>query len=227
MLATQVGRDYTFLHPEVLDGKCSVEGDALRLNNPVNHETYKVVIIPGHTTIYWSNLKKVKAFYDNGGKVIATGTLPHKSAEFGHDEDVVKTIEVLFPGKPYPPAGSRNERGGMAAFLKTPSARTLQDTLDRMLEVYDVEFEPGKALRYIHKIHDQRHVYFLANLGKAAIDSRVELRGKLRPELWNPHTGDFSLPKHLHQKRAAVDVTQVKISLLPTNSIFIIAQEEE
>jgi hypothetical protein len=48
------------------------------------------MIVPGHKTIYWSNLKKVKAFYDNGGKVIATGTLPYKSAEFGHDEDVVK-----------------------------------------------------------------------------------------------------------------------------------------
>jgi beta-galactosidase GanA len=90
LLATQLGRDYTFLHPEVLDERCSVQGDTLRLNNPVNSETYKVMIVPGHKTIYWSNLKKVKAFYDNGGKVIATGTLPYKAAEFGHDEDVVK-----------------------------------------------------------------------------------------------------------------------------------------
>ena len=132
LLATPLGRDYTFLHPEVLDDKCDVEGDTLRLNNRVNHETYKVMIIPGHKTIYWSNLKKIKAFYDRGGKVIATGTLPHKSAEFGHDDDVVKTIETLFPGareaslddgKPDSPASSRNERGGMAVFLKTPTAR--------------------------------------------------------------------------------------------------------
>ncbi len=47
-------------------------------------------------------------------------------------------------GNRAPPVGSRNEQGGMAVFLKKPTAQTLQDTLDRMLEVYDVEFEAGK-----------------------------------------------------------------------------------
>jgi hypothetical protein len=42
-------------------------------------------------------LKKIKQFYDNGGKVIATGQLPYKSAEFGHDADVVATIKAMFP----------------------------------------------------------------------------------------------------------------------------------
>jgi len=361
LLATQVGRDYTFLHPEVLDEKCEVEGDTLGLNNPVNHETYKVMILPGHKTIFWSNLKKVKAFYDNGGKVIATGTLPYKSAEFGHDEDVVKTIEALFPGareaaeesggvtassswpgygpelvtdgseetrwnakdgtsgdqwleidfgekrgfdrvaitevfdritsysvqyldgskwancadgttlgdksitfdkvtsskvrlyihtiksdsasiaefsvaigdvplhdgKSSPLTVAENEQGGMAAFLKKPNAQTLQDALDRMLEVYDVEFEAGNTLRYIHKIHDGRHIYFLANLGKTPVSTQVYLRGTLRPELWNPHTGEISQPKYLHEKKGTVDVTNVKISLLPATSMFIAGQENE
>ena len=89
----------------------------------------------------------------------------------------------------------------MAVFLKTPTAQTLQDTLDRMLDVYDVEFEAGKALRYIHKIHDGRHIYFLANLGKTPISTQVELRGTLQPELWNPHTGEISKPKYLHEKK--------------------------
>jgi hypothetical protein len=237
LLATQLGRDYTFLHPEVLDERCSVEGDTLRLNNRVNHETYQVVIIPGHKTIYWSNLKKAKAFYDRGGKVIATGTLPSKSAEFGHDEDVVKTIDALFPGArahvvvsdegKRNPAVSKNLQGGMAVFLEKPTAQSLQDALDRMLEVYDVEFEAGKALRYIHKICDGRHIYFLANLNERPISTRVGLRGTLRPELWNPHTGEISQLKFMHEKQGAVEVTHVRISLLPTTSMFISGQEEE
>ena len=97
LLATRVCRDFTFLHPEVLDERCSVNGDQITLNNRVNHEEYKVVILPGHRTIRWSNLKKIKQFYDNGGKVIATGQLPYKSAEFGHDADVVATIKAMFP----------------------------------------------------------------------------------------------------------------------------------
>jgi hypothetical protein len=97
LLATQVGRDFTFLHPDALDERCSVRGDCVILDNQVNYEAYKVMIVPGHKTIRWSNLKKIKQFYDHGGKVIATGQLPSKSAEFGHDADVVSTIKAMFP----------------------------------------------------------------------------------------------------------------------------------
>ena len=97
LLSTKVCRDFTFLHPEVLDERCSVKGDCLTLNNKINHEEYKVFILPGQKTIRWSNLKKVKEFYDRGGKVIATGQLPDKSAEFGHDADVVTIIKAMFP----------------------------------------------------------------------------------------------------------------------------------
>jgi hypothetical protein len=97
LLSTQVCRDFTFLHPEVLDERCAVEGDSLKLNNQINFEDYKVVILPGHRTIRWSNLQKLKEFYDKGGKVIATGQLPSKSAEFGHDAEVAATIKAMFP----------------------------------------------------------------------------------------------------------------------------------
>ena len=198
-----------------------MKGDTLRLNNPVNYEQYKVMIVPGHKTINWSNLKKIKRFFDSGGKVIATGTLPSKSAEFGHDKDVVKTIQAMFPGA----NETASESGpGMAVFIKSPTADSLRDTLDSMLGVYDVEFEAGKELRYIHKIKDGMHRYFLANLGKTQISTWVELRGSLRPVLWNPHTGDISRPEYSREKRGATDVTRVKIELSPIKSIFIIAQ---
>ena len=97
LLSTQVCRDFTFLHPEVLDARCTVEGGTLKLNNPVNYEAYKVVILPGHKTMRWSNLQKLKEYYDQGGQVIATGQLPCHSAEFGHDAEVVATIQAMFP----------------------------------------------------------------------------------------------------------------------------------
>ena len=66
--------------------------------------------------------------------MIATGTLPSKSAEFGHDEDVVRAVAALFPD---PPAIHRNARGGMAVFLQEPTVQSLQGTLDRMGGVPD------------------------------------------------------------------------------------------
>jgi hypothetical protein len=217
LLATEVGRDYTFIHPEVLDEKCSIKGTSLMLKNRINHEEYKVMIIPGHKTINWSNLKKIKAFYDHGGKVIATGTLPSKSAEFGYDEDVVKTIEAMF-------SGAKNEPSGMAVFLKKPTADTMRQTLDKMLDVYDVEFEVGKELRYIHKVKDGKDIYFFANLGKMPISTWAELRGTLSAESWNPHTGNISRPQYSHEKKGLSPVTKVKIELPPATSIFIIAR---
>jgi hypothetical protein len=96
LLALSVRRDFTFVHPEVLDEKCTVAGAELHLNNKVNAEQYKVFIIPGSRAIHWSSLKKIKEFYDNGGKVIATTRLPESSAEFGKDKEVKETIAAMF-----------------------------------------------------------------------------------------------------------------------------------
>ena len=101
MLTGAVWRDFTLLHPEIIDEKCRIDqsddGVALfKLDNKVNWEKYPVILIPGGKVISWSNLQKIKAFYDAGGKVIATSMLPSRSMEFGHDEDVCKTIEEIF-----------------------------------------------------------------------------------------------------------------------------------
>ena len=96
MLALEVRRDFTFVHPEVLDERCTVEGREIHLHNAINAEQYKVFIIPGSRAIHWSNLEKIKAFYDRGGTVIATTRLPDQSAEFGHDADVQAAIAEMF-----------------------------------------------------------------------------------------------------------------------------------
>ncbi len=96
LLALKVRRDFTFLHPEVLDARCTVEGATLRLNNKVNAEQYRVVIMPGSKVIPWTSLRRIKEFYDAGGKVIATTQLPDQSAEFGKDADARQAIAAMF-----------------------------------------------------------------------------------------------------------------------------------
>ena len=87
---------FTWLHPEVLDQKCRVDHQTLSLPNRVHPGRFSVLVLPGHKTIHWSSLKRIREFYERGGSVIATGQLPSKSAEFGHDQDVVRTIKTLF-----------------------------------------------------------------------------------------------------------------------------------
>ncbi|MCX6925848.1 MAG: glycosyl hydrolase, partial [Verrucomicrobia bacterium] len=120
-LALDVRRDFTFLHPETLDERCSVQGPMLRLNNRTNAEEYKVFIIPGSRAIHWSSLRKIKAFYDQGGIVVATTRLPDCSAEFGHDADVRKVVEEMFgsvaPAFPRVSASTAWKSGGYDAAL--------------------------------------------------------------------------------------------------------------
>ncbi|MHC4640167.1 MAG: glycosyl hydrolase, partial [Planctomycetota bacterium] len=229
LLIAGAGRDYTFIHPEVLDGDCGIEGDELVLPNKIHAECFKVFILPGHKTILWSNLKKIKQFYDHGGKVIATGQLPFKSAEFGHDKDVVLAIEAIF-GTREPNASAdfevkKNRNGGMAIRLHRLNAQTLKTVLDVALKVYDVEYESNKVLRHIHKIKDNTHIYLFANISKTQTDTYARLRGRMKLEAWNPHTGEIIQPEYALEVEAGCDVSRVKLSLPPLKSVFILGKK--
>ncbi|MCI8497067.1 MAG: hypothetical protein HFE85_02290, partial [Clostridiales bacterium] len=103
LLLKELQKDYTWVHPEVLGDRCTVEGDSIKLNNEVNFEEYKVFVMPGAHTISYENFLKIKQFYDNGGKVIATSKLPYQSSEPGHDADVAAIIKEMFGVDPTPP----------------------------------------------------------------------------------------------------------------------------
>lgn len=96
MLSLDIRRDFTYLHPDIIDERCSVEGDTFKLNNDVNYEQYKTIVIPGGDTISVSNLEKIKEFYDNGGLVIGTRQLPYLSSEQGQSDRVVELIQEMF-----------------------------------------------------------------------------------------------------------------------------------
>jgi len=230
LLIAGAGRDYTFIHPEVLDDNCIVEGNELVLQNKIHAERFKVFVLPGHKTIQWSNLKKIKEFYNNGGKVIATGQLPFKSAEFGHDGDVVRTIKAMFGSNTDQNTSNdlhikKNSSGGMAIRLNSLNAATLRKALDAAVDVYDVECEDNKVLRYIHKIINDTEVYLFANISEAQIDTHVKLRGLMEPEAWNPHTGEIIQIEHSHEKEAGYDITMIWLTLPPIKSVFIVGKK--
>lgn len=357
ILSDVLCRDFTFLHPEIIDEKVKIEGDLMQLENEMNPEQYKVFIMPGQTTISWSNLQKIKAFHDNGGKVIATKRLPHKSAEFGHDADVVAAISEMFPNvTSYPiatassswaaggydaanandasadtrwnaadgtsgnqwleidfgspktfnrtvikeafgritsyqiqywtgttwtacssgttagtaktntfadvtaskvrlyintisndsvsitefevyqgtgpnlatngmPVIHQNANGGKTYFIGSANPMNIRAALDDAMAVYDVEVENEKRLQYIHKIKDGKGIYLFANLSGAAVDTHVRLRGKLVPQLWNPHTGDITTnPEFTHVTEDGQAVTRVRVNLANLRSTFIVTE---
>ncbi|MHC4425631.1 MAG: glycosyl hydrolase [Planctomycetota bacterium] len=227
LLIAEAGRDYTFIHPEVLDDNCTIDGNELVLQNRIHPGRFRVLVLPGHKTIRWSNLAKIREFYDAGGKVIATGMLPFKSAEFGQDADVVRTVEAMFGPRESSTSTDyslkENTHGGMAIRLSVLNGTTLRKALDTALDVYDVEFESNEVLRYIHKIKGSRHIYMFANIGTRRVDTHVRLRGRIQPQLWNPHTGEISQAECAYEVEAGTEVTVVSVTLAPFKSVFVVA----
>ena len=150
--------DYTYLHPEVLEENCSIAEDRLVLNNRVNREEYRVVILPGGNTLNISTAEILLDFYRDGGKVIATSMLPVHSAEFGLDEDLRSAMQEIFGmsreellnnslkrDKDY--SLNKNNAGGKAYFLPLANPGLLAEVLDECLPVRDVRFdEPPWAI---------------------------------------------------------------------------------
>jgi hypothetical protein len=244
LLTGQIRRDFTFLHPEILDAKCQIRGDRLHLQNRINHEAYGVIIMPSVSTIHWRNLEKISAFYEAGGKVIATSCLPIASAEFGRDREVKETVAGMFTAASANVEGyakTTNQVGGAAYFVPSlnDNGAALAAALKDAMLVADVRFGPGAPtfthlpqsgssppkegqhtgmFSYIHKVKDGRHVYFMANSTDAAVETEVVLRGDLALQCWNPHDGTMEdvNTRIIHEQGISLTQTNVKLDALKT-----------
>ena len=224
ILSQKICHDFSWLHPEIIDSKCSVVGSTLSQSNTVNHEQFKVFIVPACSTIAWSNLQKIRQFFDAGGHVIATGVLPMYSAEFGHDADVASAVKAMFPA-----AGQTltNANGGSAVFLGAIDSSIaggdpkVVNAVSAAVPVYDVQFT-GAPVQYIHKVlADSLNIYFFENRSAAAVTTTVQLRGSFTPQQWDPHTGLITSPTFTQATVSGTPVTRIAITLPSVHCLFI------
>lgn len=232
-LALKLHRDFTFLHPEALDGRCEIRETRLLLNNPVNYEEYRVVVLPGAKVMWASNLRKLCEFYDRGGTVIATGRLPDQSAEAGLDAEVRQAISHLFgpeSHKTTATAPHTNAHGGRAWHLPSGDTVQLQAALDAAVAVPDVRVSPSPEVShgnftYLHKVCDKRAIYFFANSSETPVETELCLRGRLELECWDPHTGQRAPAASVHEEQQGQAVTRLGLKLPAGHSLFLIGIE--
>jgi hypothetical protein len=241
MLALHARRDYVFLHPEVLERSCVLDGPCLRLDNASAREELRVIILPGAKVIHAASLAVVKRFWELGGKVIATTQLPFRSAEFGKDAEVKRMIAEIFGPEAAAPVGdfakrpdrslrNANAAGGVACFIERPTPERLRSVLQAAEPIPDVAFEgnpvvKGGNLSAIHKTLDGREVYFLANSSDTAFETAVRIRGEHDLERWDPHTGEISACAHTHTTDTGSAVTIVPLRFEPVRSVFLVTKK--
>lgn len=207
-LTDTLGKDFTYVHPEVLREKCDVDGGWLCMDNKINKERFSVVIVPGMKTISPDNLQKLARFQKAGGRVLFTTRLPDKSVEMGRDARVCRLVKSMLAGG--------------ALFLPDPSAETLRKALCRTDHVYDVSFSEGRELNYIHKVCGDRSVYYFANLRPRPCAAEVVVRGHIVPRLTDPHSGKESAAAYEHKELNGVDITVIPLSLGANRSVFVV-----
>lgn len=242
-------QDFTFLHPQALQENCVIEGKKLILNNKINREEYSVLIVPGGKILSVETARKIKAFYDAGGTIIATKALADKSAEPGKDAEVRQIIGEVFGvlnDKPITAQFERrldefmvyfvnhNEAGGCAYFLPDYTPEMIQAIMQEAVPVWDVTIQepmwPVKmgpsydgSLTYIHKVKAGRNIYLFSNSSDKQIDTKVVLRGSLDLEIWNPMNGQKRLIEQTHsQSQDGQELTTISLNLNPISALFYV-----
>ncbi|MGM9647825.1 MAG: discoidin domain-containing protein [Eubacteriales bacterium] len=222
-LSLTARRDFTYLHPEVLDEKCTVENGILSLHNEVNAEQFKVVVLPGMKSISLSNLEKIYAFWQSGGSVISVGTMPTHGIKASEDARVVEILTEMFGVAPNKVRENCEKITDQGKAFHVTALQNLDQVLDKALSVWDVKLEAGRTsggyLSYIHKVVDGRNVYYIGNSSNRETSVTVTLRGEYTNlKLWDPATGEQS------EVTATVGngVTVLKLKLSSVSSLFLV-----
>jgi hypothetical protein len=243
--------DFTYLHPEILESKCLIEGNKLILDNKENREEFRVLVVPGGSTISVATARKILDFYRAGGTIIATGKLPTRSAEFKQDKQVQQIVGEVFGIPAYGPMTAAvraftddfktffahpHPAGGKAYFLPRPEPKMVDAVLKEALPVRDVDVQMpwlwpvpmnrdyAGALTYIHKVKSGRDIYFFANSTDAAVEATIVLRGHKNLAVWDPHTGQRKKANVTASEAAGQPVTTTRLALPPLTSVFYVQE---
>jgi hypothetical protein len=232
LLSLNLRRDFTYLHPEVLAEKCTVRDNRIDLPNKLHPQSYRLVVLPGSKTVDCATLARLQTFVAQGGKLIATTRLPHKSAQLGRDREVCDAVQALFgvdPGQSIDADIAREHPGGgLALFLRQPDEQHLGRALARALPDPDVAWESrpkvsGGNLTYLHKRRNGKSLYFFANSSDTPVDVHVRLRGASPLERWDPHTGRIEPIADVPVAQTAGHAwTRVRVQLPPVHSVFLL-----
>ena len=237
LLTNELRRDFTFVHPEDLhNGKIVAEGKELILNNTVNIQRYKVLLLPGGEVISVETLKAAKNYYDGGGKLLFTASLPSRSAEFGRDDEIVAHIKSIFGidpvmNQPAKELHTSNTNGGEAAFVPDVNKNTLTGMIAKLGLQPDISFDDSQIhiadsgyVNYIHKQKEGKEIYFFSNSSDTDIKTGIRLRGVRKPELWNPYTGTIQkVSKYDRVDENGEIYTRMELTLPGVSSIFVIS----
>src|SRR5262249_54158522 len=127
----------------------------------------------------------------------------------------------------------KNAAGGTSMYIQQAHPWLMDFALKQLLPLRDVDIQEPMAplhrgndydgaLTYIHKVKDNRDIYFFANSSPKAIDTKVGLRGEKKLGAWNPHPGEQAAAEFAGTEAGGQRITTVPLVLPPVSSIFFV-----
>lgn len=216
-LSRELNCDFTFLHPEVLQGGAKVEAGTLSLTQTDHVQNYKVVILPGMKAVSLKTFSILKTFVESGGTLVAVSELPSKSCEKGKDAEVVSLCEELFGIRQIGMAKHEktHKNGGKCYSLPYAERKCLQDVF-QTAELDTQVCAPVSGLQYIHK-RTEKDVWYFANIGEDVATTAV-LRGVRNIEAIDPKTGKKADVSY----ESCPDAVKLALSLRKGDSLLLI-----
>ena len=203
------GHDLTVIHPKTLNKHCHANAGCLYLDNEINKEKYSILVLPSTSVISIKSLEIISEFFDCGGKIIATGSLPSYALESTKDKNLdgrVKELVAHVFGEDASDSGimrdyclNTNINGGMAYTLyhsltaADGTGMTNSATLTDALESFGVPFDVSipNMMRY------------------EATGSLNTIYPVFKKLGLTSHFSSGGMINHIHKKRGDIDIYYV------------------
>ncbi len=147
--------------------------------------------------------------------MIFTTQLPCESADIGGDDVEIMSIVDRILKSDY--------EGRHSAFVANPGVYALKDALATTIADADVRFEgTGRPFNYIHKVVDDKNVWYFANPGIDSSKHAIFLRSPVkRAVLMNPKTGNVKEAEFIRESDRCI---RLDLMLESGESVFFLGK---
>lgn len=211
--AVPAGYKYDECSAEALIARMSVKDGRLVLPDGMS---YRLLILPeGNTLMTPALVGKIKQLVQAGATVLGPRPVASPSlANFPKGDEEVTALAAEVWGDCDGKTVTEHAFGKGRVIWGQP----LETVLAQLKTPED--FHANVKLNWIHRQAEDMEVYFVANENTVAVSAKCDFRVKgLRPELWNPETGEMS-PLAVYEGTATG--VSIPLRLEASGSIFLV-----
>lgn len=179
---------------DIIDEGCLAQATCADERLMVAEDEYELLILPPMAATAFDSARKIKAFADDCGKVIATMRLPAEDSQGDRHAEVRAAFEEIF------------EDSSRVFLLEIGKPADLPSALNRTLRLaikreVSVRLGSGECadIAYTHRSVGGVEVFFLANQADEPREVRISIRCNGAPHLLNLESGDSTALPHCTQ----------------------------